>query len=223
MCLKPSSIFFQMYEQNIISKPSFSLCFTRAEDAEKSGTIAGALTMGGTDTRLHKQPMVYAYGFPTKGVMHGVTIRKIYVLEAGQYEVQDVNDKNTHLVDISTSYLNSGSVIVDSGTTDTYMTRALSRPFMNTFKQVTGYDYIENGMHLTDEQVNQLPTIIIQLQGNESHNQNVMSNHQQNENNQIQPGLAGAIDKENPYDILIAIPPAHYIEYDTSNKKYVGR
>jgi hypothetical protein len=215
-----------MYEQRIISKPSFSLCFTRADDAEKSGTIAGALTMGGTDKRLHTQPMVYAYGFPTKGVMHGVNIRKIYIMEAGQYEVQDVSDQNTRLVDISTSYLNSGSVIVDSGTTDTYMTRALSRPFMNAFKQVTGYDYIENGMHLTDEQVNQLPTIIIQLQGHESHNQDVMKNHQQqhqDKNKSIPPGLAGAVDKENPYDILISIPPAHYIEYDSSNKKYVGR
>merc|ERR1719384_298639 len=95
MCLKSSSIFYQMHHQKIISSPSFSLCFSRADEAEKDGTIAGALTMGGTDTRLHERPMVYAFGFPTKGVMHGVKIRKIHLMEAGTYEARDVNPDNT--------------------------------------------------------------------------------------------------------------------------------
>ncbi len=232
MCLKPSSIFNQMYQQNVISSPSFSLCFTRAEEAEKEGSIAGALTMGGTDLRLHEAPMVYAHGFNTKGVMHGVNIRKVYLMEAGQYDASEATVQNTHQVEISTSWLNGGSVIVDSGTTDTYMTRNLKVPFGKLFKKVTGYDYHEYGMYLSDEQVSKLPTIIIQLNGREEANKEVIKNIQKqqekkeekkNSEGTIYPGLAGGIDEEYPYDILIAIPPAHYVEYDTDHKKYVGR
>lgn len=217
MCLKSSSIFNQMYRQNIISEPSFSLCFTRSEEAEKKGSIAGALTMGGTDTRLHLRPMIYAHGFTTKGVMHGVDIRNVYIMESGNYEAGDASVENTHLVDIQSSSLNSGSVIVDSGTTDTYMTQYLGTPFRKAFKKVTGFDYNANGMKLTDKQVEKLPTIIIQLAGKEDENNALTVG-----NVEI-PGLAGGIDKENPFDILIAIPPAHYIEYDSDRSKYVGR
>ncbi len=170
--------------------------------------------MGGTDVRLHEKRMVYAYGFPTKGVMHGVKIRKMYLMKAGTYDASDVDQDNTKEISIPSSTLNSGSVIVDSGTTDTYMTRSLKGPFMKVFKEVTGFDYLENGMKLTDEQVYQLPTIVLQLEGHEEDN-GAMGNDT--------PGLAGVIDSQHPHDILIVIPPAHYIEYDTDHKKYVGR
>lgn len=231
MCLKPSSIFNQMHDQNLISSPSFSLCFTRAEEAEKDGTIAGALTMGGSDTRLHSPytPMVYAHGFPTKGVMHGVNVRKIYLMESGSYAVEEVNKKNTRVVNISYENLNTGSIIVDSGTTDTYMTRNLRQPFAKAFKEMTGFEYAENGMKLSDMQVKSLPTIVIQLEGHVDDNKNVKYEEgeayvgEEERDSDYAPGLAGIIDEEFPYDILIVIPPAHYIEFDSDHNKYVGR
>ena len=213
-----------MHQQKIISSPSFSLCFTRAEDATKKGSIAGALTMGGTDTKLHLSTMIYAVGFPTKGVMHGVHIRKVYIMESGQYETKDVTDKNTHIVDISEGMLNSGSVIVDSGTTDTYMTRNLRQPFQKAFQKVVGFEYNSGGMKLTEEQVYKLPTIIIQLKGHEEANEALMEDKDEEKRGSgYVIGLAGRIDKKFPTDILIAIPPAHYIEFDTDHDKYVGR
>ena len=170
--------------------------------------------MGGTDTRLHRTPMVYAHGFKTKGVMHGVSIRKIYLLEAENYAAGDATEDNTHQIDISTDVLNSGSIIVDSGTTDTYMTRSLRGPFQKMFKQVVGFAYNEGGMKLTHEQIQMIPTIIIQIQGSRDHNGALGSDT---------AGLAGAIDDQFPYDVLIAIPPSHYVEYDSDNDKYVGR
>lgn len=210
MCIKDSSIFAQMYEQHVIRNPSFSLCFVRAEEAAKDGTIAGALTMGGTDTKLHFSPMIFAKGFKTKGVMHGVSLRKVHVMESGQYRSSDANSTNTRTVDITSDLLNIGSIIVDSGTTDTYFTKNLNAPFKSAFKKITGYDYNENGMALSDEEVERLPTILLQLEGVEGADTDI-------------PGMAGEIDPEHPTDILIAIPPSHYIEYDTQSKRYVGR
>eukprot|EP00979_Chaetoceros_neogracilis_P005789 scaffold1094_cov241-Chaetoceros_neogracile.AAC.2 len=209
MCLKESSIFQQMYQQNVIQNPSFSLCFVRGEDAAKEGTTAGALTMGGTDSLLHASPMVFARGFKTKGVMHGVSIRQVHIMEAGQYRAMNATSSNTHTVKITQASLNTGSVIVDSGTTDTYFTRNLSDPFKIAFKSVTGFSYNENGMTLTEEEVNKLPTILIQLEG-------VVGTDSIG-------GLAYKIDPQNPGDVLLAIPPAHYIEYDTGSKHYIGR
>lgn len=209
MCLKSSALFQQMYDKQVINNPSFSLCFVRGEEAAKDGTTAGALTMGGTDTKLHASPMLFAKGFATKGVMHGVAIRAIYIMEAGQYRSANATTDNTKTVAIQQSSLNSGSIIVDSGTTDTYFTRNLASPFKELFKQITGFSYNENGMSLSDEQVDKLPTILVQLEGTG--------------NNANHPGSAGAIDPENPNDILLAIPPAHYIEYDSQRKQYVGR
>lgn len=210
MCLKDSSIFSQMYQQNIIKTPSFSLCFVRAEEAAKDGTIAGALTMGGTDTKLHLAPMIFAKGYKSKGVMHGVSVRKVHIMESGQYRSSDANSTNTHTVDVTSELLNSGSVIVDSGTTDTYFTKSLNAPFKSAFKKIVGYDYNENGMVLKDEEVERLPTILVQLEGVQGADVDL-------------PGMAGDIDPEHPTDILIAIPPSHYIEYDTQSKRYVGR
>lgn len=210
MCLKDSSIFAQMYDQSVIRNPSFSLCFVRAEEAAKDGTVAGALTMGGTDTKLHASPMIFAKGFKTKGVMHGVSVRKVHIMESGQYRASEATLTNTHTVDVSYDLLNSGSTIVDSGTTDTYFTKNLNTPFRSLFKKIVGYDYNENGMVLTDAQVERLPTIVLQLEGVEGADTDIA-------------GLAGEIDPEYPTDVLIAIPPAHYIEYDSQAKVYVGR
>jgi hypothetical protein len=210
MCLKKSSIFQQMYDQGIIAKRSFSLCFVRGEEASRDGTQAGAFTLGGTDEKLHSGPMIYAKGFNARGVMHGVSIRAVYIMGSEHYTAAEANPKNTHKLDVSASLFSEGSIIVDSGTTDTYLTRQLYTPFYETFKAVAGFAYNENGMSLSDEQVKKLPTILIQLEGISS-------------NKLGTPGLAEVIDSTNPKDILIAIPPSHYIEFDSESGKYVGR
>ncbi len=211
MCLKDSAIFAQMHQQKVIDHQSFSLCFIRGDDAAKDGTMAGTLTMGGTDTNLHEKEMVYAKGSKTKGVMHGVTIRKIHLMESGQYDASEATNQNTKTVDIDQNTLNRGSVIVDSGTTDTYLTKSLKGPFLSAFKEMIGFDYKVDGMKLTDDEVQKLPTILIQLEG-------VKGASDPNT-----PGLAINIDPDNPHDVLIAIPPAHYVEYDGDNEAYVGR
>jgi hypothetical protein len=36
-------------------------------------------------------------------------------------------------------------------------------------------------------------------------------------------GFAVDVDPKNPYDVLLAIPPSHYMEYDDKEKKYIAR
>jgi len=130
---------------------------------------------------------------------------------AGQYDASEAMKQNTKTVDVDTNTLNRGSVILDSGTTDTYLTRGLKGPFLSAFKELIGYDYNADGMKLTEDEVQKLPTILIQLEGIEG------------SSDMNTPGLAGNLDPDHPFDILIAIPPAHYVEYDGDNEEYVGR
>ena len=215
MNIQPSSLHEQMYAQNKIQSKAFSLCFARSDTVDKDGSIAGALTMGGTDTKLHDEPMVYANGFKAKGTMHGVTIKAVYLMEAGAYGAGDATSKNVHaLPGLDVKKLNAGSVIVDSGTTDTYMNQIMGPAFKNAWKKMVGVSYSTSKMKMTDKQVDTIPTILIQLEG--------IKDNVYDKNNPM-PGLAGKVDSKNPNDILIAMPPAHYVEYDPNKEVYMGR
>jgi hypothetical protein len=115
-------------------------------------------------------------------------------------------------LDIAETNLNTGGIIVDSGTTDTYFNGVISAKFRAAFKELTaGREYNNKKWDLQSGDLEALPTILIQLEGDLDSNKplgdpaNVV-------------GLAGDMDAEHPYDIIIAIPPSHYMELDDSGK-----
>lgn len=212
------SVWNQAYKQGVISTHKFSLCFSRAEDASKEGSSAGALTLGGTDTYLHTTPMLYVNAFKTKGTMHGVTVRKMYIMEGGVYDPTDAVKDNTFDLSISESTLKMFNTIVDSGTTDTYFPRAIADAFKNAFKIVSGISYSTRGFKLPDGvDVEDLPTIIIQLAGKTG-----TAEFDPSDPDSI-PGLAGKLDPDHPNDVLLTMVPSHYIEYDPKADTYIPR
>ena len=111
----------QMYRQQQIDKARFSLCFSRELTLGEFGKNAGAMTLGGTDERLHLNPMGFmnyrdSFGF------YGVYVQKIYVHTGGgdRFGIDiDLNEGETISVDVSANAINEHAVIMDSGTTDT--------------------------------------------------------------------------------------------------------
>eukprot|EP00547_Thalassionema_nitzschioides_P003178 CAMPEP_0194213420 /NCGR_PEP_ID=MMETSP0156-20130528/13996_1 /TAXON_ID=33649 /ORGANISM="Thalassionema nitzschioides, Strain L26-B" /LENGTH=576 /DNA_ID=CAMNT_0038941439 /DNA_START=247 /DNA_END=1975 /DNA_ORIENTATION=+ len=219
MDIAPSAFHTQMHAANIIPTLSFSLCFTRQPTAEKEGTEAGAMTMGGYDERLHKSPLIFTETSGSSRGFYNVHIRKVYVRHGSGGEFAKSSDPNAKVITLKVdeSTLNSGRVIVDSGTTDTYMNRRIATEFQAAYKSLTGRTYSHNGMKLTEEELLALPTILIQLEGNVEENKKLYPDPTQVE------GLAGNLDPANPYDTLLAIPPSHYMEYDDKQKKYISR
>ena len=60
MCDAKQSFWHQLYRAHKIREKKFSLCYVRPPHASKEGTPSGAITLGGTDERLHDVgPMVY--------------------------------------------------------------------------------------------------------------------------------------------------------------------
>ena len=49
----------QMYQAGVIQREAFSLCYSHHDEVSRNGTEAGAMTLGGTDPRLHSDDMVF--------------------------------------------------------------------------------------------------------------------------------------------------------------------
>ena len=65
----------------------------------------------------------------------------------------------------------------------------------------------------------QQPTILFQISGDEILNQAALDAS----TNGIVIGLAGDLDKDHPLDVIVAVPPEHYFEYDDQIGGYVSQ
>lgn len=126
-------------------------------------------------------------------------------------------NEGIRVLDLSESVLNTGGVIVDSGTTDTYWNRGIASEFNRVFASMSGRQHSNSGIELTDEELHALPTIIFQLVSD------VENTNPQVEDAFHTPGMAGVLDPNHPSDILLAFPPTHYMEYDDSTGMYTSR
>ena len=252
-----ASLVQQMKTQGTLSSGSFSLCYSRQDLPERQlprGVDSGAMTLGGTDPRLHQTPMVYSKLTLGRRGKYNVQVRNIYLQQqskqgdnnnihgrnrtlkkkSGMQQQQEpqVLDDGTVVISVfgksSLEYL-SGSVIVDSGTTDTYFPSVIRDAYRNAFATLSDGQTPGHERHdLTLEQVQALPTILIQLEGDETRNQQVRQEYQKGggnidaNNHTWVPGLAEHIDPDHPDDVLIAIPPTHYMEYNFEFQKWTN-
>lgn len=218
-----STYWAQMYAAKKISDKAFSLCFSRQPLAEREGTEAGAMTLGGVDQRLHLTPMVFTPNASsgTRSGFFNVKVRRVMLREgrAGEMAQSLLTNPNegVKVLDLSEKVLNSGGVIVDSGTTDTYWNRGIASEFNNIFQQLTQRPHNNNAWELTNKELLALPTILFQLESDlETTNPHIDDAFHT-------VGMAGALDPKNPSDIILAVPPSHYMEYDDSTDKYTSR
>mmetsp|Transcript_6990 Transcript_6990/g.10214 ORF Transcript_6990/g.10214 Transcript_6990/m.10214 type:complete len:478 (+) Transcript_6990:146-1579(+) len=214
MDLSETSFWQQAYAQGVLRNKAFSLCFSRQKVVEIIASEAGVLTLGGNDPRLHSTSMVYADLVPHYSGYFQVHVKKIYLRSGGGESVESTsNSASIEHVDVTEKRLNKGGVIIDSGTTFTYLTEALAEPFNKIWKKLTGNEWdVEQAVHLSDEELLAMPTILIQLKGWTSGIQD-----------EIAPGLAAGVDPKNPNDIIVTIPPTHYMEYSDKTRKYSPR
>lgn len=224
MSNRPETFWKQMFDAGKLGpNQSFALCFSRQPTAQRKGTEAGSLTLGGSDVRLHLTPMVFTpHASGGRDSFFSVKVRRVMLREGrcGESVQSTLVDPNegVHVLDVSAGVLNQGGIIVDSGTTDTFWTAGIAAEFGRIFKQLAGREHTNKGMRLTDEELLALPTILFQL---ESDNPQVVNPDITDIYNT--PGMAGALDPDHPSDIILAIPPSHYMEYDKTDGSYTSR
>jgi hypothetical protein len=201
------SFWRQMYQAGKMQDEIFSLCYVRQSHSDQSGTEAGAMTLGGSDDRLHLTRMVFTKQEEVWGDMFGALLRKIYLREGDGGVSMNATRDDLRIVpiEITESTLNQGPVRIDSGTTDSYFGIALTQPFKAAWMELVNWQYSNSMRYISYDEMIQLPTIIIQFQGSESLNQEVGDP-------MMVPNLAGSLDPDHPNDVVVAIPPQHYME-----------
>lgn len=222
MSNQASTFWSQMFQANKMgSDQQFSLCFSRPPRITREGTEAGAMTLGGTDERLHTSPMVYTPRFNQgRSSFFSVKVRK-FMLRDGKYgESVQSTDKNPNkgvvTLNVDEATMNKGGIIVDSGTTDTYWVNGIRDEFGKAFQELAGRPHHNSAMSLTDDELQAMPTILLQLYSDDDANSHVDDKFHT-------PGLAGAMDSQHPSDVILAIPPSHYMEYNPDKDTYTSR
>mmetsp|Transcript_32186 Transcript_32186/g.36597 ORF Transcript_32186/g.36597 Transcript_32186/m.36597 type:complete len:240 (-) Transcript_32186:58-777(-) len=71
---------------------------------------------------------------------------------------------------------------------------------------------------MTESEVLALPSLILQLNGDEEYNRQTYPDQ-----NNLPETAAAALDPDHPYDVLHIIPPSHYMEKIKNSKVYVPR
>ena len=207
----PTALWRQMLQSGVTKRKAFSLCYRRANHAEKVGTEAGALTLGGSDDRLHEIPMVWAENYGTGNGWYSTHVEAVYIRGSGGLSAAIEEADDITKVDIDNGILNSGGIIVDSGTTDTYLQRGVKSAFQAAWKEATGQDMPVGGkaFHLDGGAgaLENLPTFLFQLRV-ASHLDPELDIQAQDK---ALPGMAAPVDPSNPKDVLVAVPPAHYV------------
>ena len=116
------SFWSQMYADQKLEKQAFSLCYAEPGHVERKGTMAGAMVLGGADTRLHKTPMVYAQEMAPFDGKFKVHLEKVYLQEASSdntdseeifYSTDLTRLNNVQIFEEALN--NKGPVIIDSG------------------------------------------------------------------------------------------------------------
>ena len=197
-----------MYDQGKLEHNMFSLCFRRELHVSKRGIVAGMITLGGIDTRADHAPMVYAKNVATSG-WFTVFVKRIYIQHNGdRYVETDRLDQKMQKLDVDVVEMNSGKgVIIDSGTTDTYLHVSIAEQFKLAWDTATEGRWKfsnDRSIELDGEQLLRLPTILIQMA---AYGEFALPNEKTS-------GLAGEeFDPNSPQDIILAIPASNYMEY----------
>jgi hypothetical protein len=156
----------QMYNKGRLEHNIFALCYRRELGSSKRGVSAGSMTLGGVSNSLDTSKIIYAKNMATIG-FYTVYVKGIYIRSGGGQSARTPSrgDYQIHKVPLNLHKVNSGKgVIVDSGTTDTYLNKNMARSFNKMWRMVTGRDYANAAISLNDEQLRSLPTILVQCQ-----------------------------------------------------------
>jgi hypothetical protein len=209
---RAQSFWGQMRSQQVIHRAVFGLCFVRQPAASRKGTLAGAVSLGGAEERLNLTPMVFAKTVTQEGgPSYKVRVRKMYLRENGGTSVMYDGKAKYHALELEEEELNGdGQLDIDSGTTDTYFTKAIGREFTRVWREITKTDYTNDPISLSEDQVRKLPTVMLQLVPHEGGVGDEVTFDNPAEIN----GLAGKIDYGTPNDVMFAIPAVHYMQHN---------
>lgn len=221
MSTSPFSFVNQLKDADKINQRMFSLCFRDYDDYKDAGASAGHVTFGQVDRDLLDSPLVWARntGNPDMLSNYAIHIRRIYLgiggspnfLKSAAMGTMSIKplEGTSHASDANwAGYSNmngeSGAVLIESNQPTSYFDSNIEDAFKDAFHSITGMQYTVPAFPMTEKQFSKLPTIFIQLEAHMSSQGSLITAS-------LIPGFAGHLDPQHPYDVILAVPPEHYI------------
>ena len=221
---------------------------TSGVDDDRMGRNDNVVSFGDVDRSHHATPLVFAQNSALKRkasensnegdkTSYAVRLRKVYLRQGDIESAAWIGDGpvpsiafigNDYGEDATVYALNqidydrvnggeNGSLpgmTIDTGLSYTYLDKAIEQDFMSAFEKMSGRKFTYLGMELTNEEVRTLPTVLLQLEADNAEQTGV--------DPATIPGLAAYknLDTHHPYDVVLAIPPSHYMKYDPSTDRF---
>jgi hypothetical protein len=92
--------------------------------------------------------------------------------------------------------------------------------FQQAWSEIMGFEFPLSDVRIKGKELRKWPTIIFQLKGSTA----TVGDEEFDISNPMNvPNKAAVLDPDNPQDILIALPPSHYMEYSHRNGTYFPR
>jgi len=150
MAAREETIPFILYSNNITITKTFALCFR-----EKGGLM----TLGGVDMSIHKSPISY--------INFKVNAKGFFIVKLNDILLRNPNNNVTTSINVPSSILNDvKGVIIDSGTTDTYLPIKSKSNFVKLFYNISGIHYIAGlTTNKTKDILHTLPSLIYKFDG----------------------------------------------------------
>lgn len=205
----------QMVFQDQLKYPRFCMCFEQRILMGDDMRSAGVVTLGGYNPNILDAPLVYVQNTETKGTRYKVHVKKMYFRQGGgQSIVPDRDGQAVVRLNFDDKKFNekNGGTILDSGVPLLIFDESIQQSFMSEWKKMVGTDFTFGKMLITENDVKNLPTIILQITAHEGVDKSF--------NPRTVPNMAGDRDPQHPFDALLAIPATHYMEYNPSTGTY---
>lgn len=221
MSTSRTSFINQLFATGKLTEWSFSLCFNRqrppsdtiddvADGPEEAQTTTGTMTLGGFDDGHLLTPMIYATNTQAGGAPYSMRLRAIYLRKnGGNSAVAEGEDQVLTKLDVPEEKLNGGSgVVLDSASPYTLLNNAVEGSFKEVWSELAGMDHTYSPIELTLEELEKLPTLVLQLQAADTSSDTLDLDPDST------PAMAGTdLDPEHSRDVLLAVPASHYMEY----------
>jgi hypothetical protein len=200
-----------LHQHKRISSTLFSLCLLQT---------GGVMSIGKINPDLHQSSVQYAALVRKSGYftvfLETIFFKKPVGKQEGdtegkgdsEFTMRDLNEPKNH-------YNSGKGVIIDSGTTDTYLPAAIGSKFKQMFREMTGLPFSNTPLTLTHDQLHSLPTFVYRLRASEFVGKR---------NSSVEDGDSNSNGKHRSKFVDIEFPPQHYLEPMGSQKgKYILR
>jgi hypothetical protein len=216
LSMAPSSFISQLHARGKVAARKFALCFSDVHHPQEDGSSIGSIHFGEFDRSRHESTLVWALNVGKSTYGHGnyaVQLKNVYLgIGGGNNPLVSASEGTMSIIPIGKNLASFEppeewlkEAVIQSNKAITQLAKNYEEAFKTAFLQLAGVAYDPSGISMSEADLETLPTLFLQIQAHNNVQGGVPFE---------MPGFTGHLDRDNHYDILLAIPAKHYFMYN---------